>query len=464
MSSYDYDVVLLGAGPGGYVAAIRAAQLKLSVAIIEKEKLGGVCLNVGCIPSKSLIHQAEVFHSGSALEKMGIAVDRAGFDYSKVHAASRKAADTLSKGVAFLLKKNGVTVISGTGVLQSPHEVKIDDTRTISGKAVIVATGSRPREIPGFPFDETTVLSSTGALMLTELPKKILIMGGGAIGIEFAHIMNSFGVSVHLVEMLDRILPLEDDEITGLLRKSLQKRGVTIATGTRAVSMNVKPGSGAEVLLEDSAGAQQTEIFDKVLVVVGRAPNTDSIGLENIGISTERGFIPVGDYNETSVKGVYAIGDVIATPLLAHVASKEGEVAVEHIAGHDTAARIDPMGIPGAIYCEPQIASFGLNERTAAEQGIAFEKAVFPYRGAGKSVAVEASEGFVKLLTAPGTREILGAHIIGAQATELLHEVLLAKNAELLPEDIAMMIHAHPTLSEAVMEAARASEGWAIHA
>ena len=464
MSSYDYDVVILGAGPGGYVAAIRAAQLRLSVAIVEKEKPGGVCLNVGCIPSKSLIHQAEVFHSGSALEKMGVAVDRTGFDYSKVYAASRKAADTLSKGVAFLLKKNGVEVIAGTGMLQSPHEVKIDNSRTISGKTVIIATGSRPREIPGFKFDETTVLSSTGALMLTELPKKLLIMGGGAIGIEFAHIMNSFGVTVHLVEMMDRILPLEDDEITGLLRKSLQKRGVTIATGTRAVSMNVLPDKGAEVLLEDSAGVQQTETFDKVLVVVGRAPNTDSIGLENLGITTERGFIPVGDYNETSVQGVYAIGDVVATPLLAHVASKEGEIAVEHIAGHETAPRINPMVIPGAIYCEPQIASFGLNERTAAEQGVAFEKAVFPYRGAGKSVAVEASEGFVKLLTAPDTREILGAHIIGAQATELLHEVLLAKNAELLPEDIATMIHAHPTLSEAVMEAARAAEGWAIHA
>jgi len=463
MSSFDYDVVILGAGPGGYVAAIRAAQLKLSVAIIEKEKLGGVCLNVGCIPSKSLIHQAEVFHSASALEKMGVKVDTAGFKYAGVQAASRKAADTLSKGVAFLLKKNGVEIITGTGVLQSPHEVKIDGDRTVTGRTLIIATGSRPREIPGFTFDEKTVLSSTGALMLTELPRRLLVMGGGAIGIEFAHIMNSFGVDVHLVEMMDRILPLEDDEVTALLSKSFQKRGITIATGTKAVSMRLLDGSGAEVELEDAGGAKKTETFDKILVVVGRTPNTDAIGIENIGITTERGFIPVGDYNETQVQGVYAIGDVVATPLLAHVASKEGEIAVEHIAGHTGTSRIDPMCIPGAIYCEPQIASFGLNERTAAEKGIAVEKAVFPYRGAGKSVAVQAPEGFVKLLVAPGTRELLGAHIIGTQATELLHEVLLAKKAELLPEDIASMIHAHPTLSEAVMEAARASEGWAIH-
>ena len=464
MEKFNYDVVIIGGGPGGYVAAIRAAQLKLSVAVIEKEKLGGVCLNVGCIPSKSLIHQAEIFHTASKLEKIGIAVDRSGFDYGKVHTASRKAADTLSKGVAFLLKKNGITVLQGTGVLQSAHEVKIDGDRAVSGRAVIIATGSRPREIPGFAFDEKTVLSSTGALMLQELPKRLLILGGGAIGIEFAHIMNSFGVEVHLVEMLDRILPIEDDEVTALLRKSMARRGVTVATSTGAVSMRITDDGSAEVVLEEAGGARRTNVYDKVLVVVGRTPNTDGIGLESVGITSERGFIPVGDYNETAVKGIYAIGDVVATtPLLAHVASKEGEIVAEHIAGHPTAAKIDVQTVPGAIYCEPQVASFGLNERTAKERTIPYEKAVFPYRGAGKSVAVESSDGFVKLLTAPDSREILGAHIIGSQATELLHELLLAKNAELIPADIASMMHAHPTLSEAVMEAARAAQGWAIH-
>ena len=460
--SFDYDVVIIGAGPGGYVAAIRAAQLKLSVAIIEKDRPGGVCLNVGCIPSKTLIHQAGIYRSATRLEQMGITVDRGGFDYAKVQAASRKSADTLSKGVAYLLKKNGVTVLAGTGVIKSPHEVGIDTGRTVTGRNIIIATGSRPREIPGFAFDETTVLSSTGALMMTRLPKRLLILGAGAIGIEFSHIMNSFDVEVHLVEMLDRILPLEDDEVTELLRKMLVKRGVFIATSTKAVSMTATE-SGVEITLEDAAGTRRIVSADKILVVVGRTPNTDGIGLENIGIIPERGFIPAGDFGETSVRGVYAIGDVVATPLLAHVASKEGETAVEHIAGLSPRPRIDREAIPGAVYCEPQIGSFGITERAARERGIAYEKAAFPFRGAGKSVAAGVPDGFVKLLTAPGTRELLGAHIIGAQATELIHELLLAKSAELLPADIAGMIHAHPTLSEAVMEAARASEGWAIH-
>lgn len=461
-SKYNYDIIIIGSGPGGYVAAIRAAQLKLSVAVIEKEKMGGVCLNVGCIPSKSLIHQAELYRSAVSLERMGISVDRSTFDFARVHAQSRSAADTLSKGVSYLLKKNGVTVIAGTGKLLAPHEVSVNDEKTITGRDIIIATGSRPRQIPGFTFDEKTVLSSTGALMLEELPKKMVILGGGAIGIEFAHILNSFGVDVHIVEMLDRILPLEDDEVTTILKKSLEKRGIKIATSTKARSMTTTP-AGVEVTTESASGVQQVLAVDKLLVVVGRAPNTDGIGLEACGISTERGCIPVGDYGLTSAEGVYAIGDIVATPQLAHVASKEGEIAVEHIAGLSPAPRINLNAVPGAIYSEPQIAGFGFTERSAKEQSIAYVKASFPYRGAGKSVAIEAPEGLVKIITAPETHEILGAHIVGAQATELLHELLLAKNAELLPEDIAGMIHAHPTLSEAVMEAARAVEGWAIH-
>jgi len=461
-TNYDYDIVIIGSGPGGYVAAIRAAQLKLSVAVIEKEKLGGVCLNVGCIPSKSLIHQAELYRSTDSLERMGIKIDRSTFEYLRVHLQSRQAADTLSKGVAYLLKKNGVTVIAGTGKISAPYEVCINGEKKITSRAIIIATGSRPRQIPGFVFDEKTVLSSTGALMLQELPKKVLILGGGAIGIEFAHILNSFGVDVHIVEMLDRILPLEDDEVTAVLRKSLEKRGVTISTSTKALSM-ATTSTGVNVTTENAAGIKQDISCDKILVVVGRVPNTDTIGLESSGISTERGFIPVGDYGLTSAEGIYAIGDVVATPQLAHVASKEGEIAVEHIAGLSPIPRIDLNTVPGAIYSEPQIASFGLTERIAKEQNIAYKKASFPYRGAGKSIAIDAPEGFVKILTSPETDEILGAHIVGAQATELLHELLLAKSAELLPGDIAGMIHAHPTLSEVVMEAARAVEGWAIH-
>ncbi len=460
--NFNYDVAIIGSGPGGYVAAIRAAQLKLKVIVIEKDKLGGVCLNIGCIPSKALVHQADIFKSISGLEAMGVKVDTSQFDYSQIHTASRKAADTLSKGVGYLLKKNGVTVINGTAVLQSPHELIVDGQQTISAKSIIVATGSRPRSIPGFEFDENIVLSSTGILSIKKLPKKLLILGGGAIGVEFAHIMNAFGVEVHLVEMMERIIPLEDEEVSNHLRRSFLKRGIKIYTSTKASSLNKKP-DGAEVFLESNNGETFSLAVDQVLVVVGRVANTDGIGLEKLGIKTEKGFILTKDYGETVVSGVYAIGDVTVTPLLAHVASKEGEIAVEHIAGLKSIAKLDINAIPSGVYCEPQVGSFGLTESKAKKAGVSYKAVSFPYKGIGKAVAIENSEGFVKILFDPGTKEILGAHVIGVEATELIHEILLAKTAELLPEDVADMIHAHPTLSEGVMEAARAVEGRAVH-
>jgi dihydrolipoamide dehydrogenase len=298
--------------------------------------------------------------------------------------------------------------------------------------------------------------------MLKKLPKTAVILGAGAIGVEFAHVWNSFGVEVHLVEMMDRILPLEDAEAVQVLARSFQKRGVKMSTGTKAVSLQ-KSASSVSVVLEDKAAKRTTVAADMILVAIGRTINTDGIGLDKVGIVPEKGFIPVGDYNQTKVPGIYAVGDVVATPLLAHVAFKEAEIAVERIAGKSPAPRIDPLSIPGATYCEPQVASFGLPEWKAVEKGIAFAKASFPYRGAGKSVAVEQTEGFVKVIYDPKTKEILGAHLVGADATELIHELLLARTAELLPEDIATMIHAHPTLSEAVGESMRAVEGWAIH-
>ena len=462
MAGFDFDLLTIGSGPGGYVAAIRAAQLGMKAAVVERDKVGGVCLNVGCIPSKALIHQAELFRSLPALKEMGVALDAAGFDYKRVFEKSRKAADALSKGVQFLLKKNKVELIAGDAALSGKNEVTLKDGKKVTAKNIIIATGSRPREIPGFAFDEQTVLSSTGALMLTRLPKKIVILGAGAIGVEFGHIMNAFGVQVHLVEMLNRILPLEDAEAVQVLARSFQKRGIEISTATKAVSM-AKGGAGISVVLEDRAGGRKTVEAEQILVVVGRTPNTDSIGLEKVGIETEKGFIPVGDFCQTKVPGIYAIGDVVNTPLLAHVASKEGEIAVEHMAGKNPAPRIDPLSIPSAVYCEPQVASFGLPEWKAVEKKAAYAKASFPYRGAGKSVAIEQSDGFVKVLYDPGTKEIIGAHVVGAEATEIIHELLLARTAELLPADIAEMIHAHPTLSETVMESMRAVEGWAIH-
>ena len=462
MGSHDYDLVIIGAGPGGYVAGIRASQLGLSCAVVEKDKPGGVCLNIGCIPSKALIHQADLYRSVDELEKLGIKADVSAFEYRKVFQKSRKASEMLSKGVNFLLKKNKVELIAAAAQLKGPNEVSLSDGRTITGKNIIVATGSRPRSIPGFEFDEDLVLSSDGALMLEELPSKLIILGGGFIGVEFAHIMSSFGVDVTVVELLEKLLPIEDAEVTEVLERSFKKRGVKVHTSTKAVSMEKKDG-GVSVQLQDSEGKNFSIGADKLLVVVGRAPNTEGIGLENVGIKTEKGFIPVNDCYVTSVPSIYAIGDVVNTPQLAHVASKEGEIAVEHIAGKNPAPRVDPNLIPSAVYCEPQVASFGYKERQAQEEGIKFEKATFPYRGAGKAVAIERSEGMVKVLYDPGTHEILGVHIVGADATELIHELLLAKSSELLPNDVAEMIHAHPTLSEAVMEVMRAVEGWAIH-
>ena len=461
MSEYNYDVLVIGSGPGGYVAAIRATQLGLTAAVIEKEKPGGVCLNVGCIPSKALISQAEVFAGIKTLKEMGVGVDTSSLDYEKVFKKSRQAADRLSKGVQALLKKNKVEYVEATAKISSPHEVTLSDGKKLTGKYILIATGSRPREIPGFEFDENQVLSSTGALMLEKLPKSLIVLGGGYIGMEFAHILSSFGVEITVVEMLDRILPLADPEVVEVLQKDLRRRGVSFHTSTKAERLSKSKG---EVKLEVSGpDGKQTLSAEKLLVSIGRAPNSDDLGLEAVGVKTEKGFVSIGDYYKTSVESIYAIGDVVATPQLAHVASKEGEIAVEHMAGHATVPTIDPDLIPGAVYTEPQVASFGPTEEQATERGLSFEKAVFPYRGAGKSVAIGHPDGLVKILYQKETHEILAAHIVGHTATELIHELLLAKSGELLPEDVATMIHAHPTLSEAVMEAARAAEGWAIH-
>jgi dihydrolipoamide dehydrogenase len=457
----EYDVVILGAGPGGYVAAIRAAQLGLSVCVIEKDKPGGVCLNWGCIPSKNLLHQAELFRSQDELKKIGVKIDTSGLDYEKVWKNSRNASSRLVKGVQFLLKKNNIELVEGEGKITGKNEITVSGDKKITGKNIIIATGSRPKAIPGFEIDEETVLSSTGALDLKEVPKRLLILGAGAIGVEFAHIMNSFGSEVTLVEMMEQILPNSDKDVADELEKAFKKRKITVMTGTKAAGME-KASSGAKVTLEGKDGTKTVEA-DKVLLVVGRAPNSEDIGLDSVGIETEKGFIPVGDYYETSVSGVYAIGDVINSPLLAHLASKEGEIAVEHIAGEEVEPTVPADEVPMGVYTEPQVANFGLTEGQAKEQGLTYETANFPFRGAGKAVAVGNMDGFVKIVYDKEIHEILGAHIVGPEATELIHEVLLAKKMELLPENVANMIHAHPTLSEAVMETMKAATTGAIH-
>ncbi|HDY89091.1 MAG TPA: dihydrolipoyl dehydrogenase [bacterium] len=458
----EYDVIIIGTGPGGYVAGIRASQSGLKACVIEKDKPGGVCLNTGCIPTKSLIHQAEVFLSCREFEEMGITVDTQGLDYRKIFEKSRKASETLSKGVQFLLKKNNVPLINGHAQIVSPHEVHVDDGTIIKGNNIVIATGSRPKELQGFEFDEEVILSSTDALFLEELPKKLIILGGGYIGCEFAFIMNAFGVEVIIVEMMEHILPMEDTETVSVLARSFRRKGITVMTNTRAIAIEKLSGI-VSVTVEKNGGSRKVIEADKMLVVVGRLPNTEDIGLDNIGLKTKNGFISTGDYYQTAINGIFAIGDVIASPLLAHVASKEGEIAVEYIAGLKPVPQIDPSSIPSAVYTEPQIGSFGINENEAGENGIPYEKAVFSYRGNGKSVATGKVDGMIKVLYTPGTQEIIGAHVAGYNATELIHEILLAKTAGLKPENIAGMIHAHPTLSEVVMEVMRAVNGQAIH-
>ncbi|MGI9284953.1 MAG: dihydrolipoyl dehydrogenase [Pseudomonadales bacterium] len=459
----QYDLVIIGAGPGGYVAAVRAAQLGLKTAVIEKDNPGGVCLNWGCIPSKNLIHQAEVFHSMREMEAVGVEVDRSNLDYAKVQANSRSVVKTLTGGVASLLKKNKIDYLKGNAKITGKGEVTIDGAQKVTAKNIMVATGSRPMVIPGFDIDEQQVLSSTGILAMNELPKSMIILGAGAIGCEFAYVMNSFGVEVTLVELVEHVLPTEDYEACAVLEKCLQRDGIKVMTSTRALSLKTSK-KRVSVTVETTEG-EQTLNAEKALVVFGRVPNTENLGLQEMGVKlNERDYVQIGDYCQTTAAGIFAIGDITATPALAHVASKEGEIAVEYMAGHaPTAKTVDPDSVPSAIYCEPQVAGFGLREDQALKQGLAVKKSVFNYPGAGKSIAVGKPDGLVKILCDEKTDEILGAHIVGHNATELIHELLLAKHSELLPEDISAMIHAHPTLSEAVMESARGVNGKPIH-
>ncbi len=462
-SENKYDLVVIGAGPGGYVGAIRAAQLGLKTLIIERDKPGGVCLNVGCIPSKALIQQAKVYHSLDKLAELGIKADLSHFDYSKVSGKAHDAAATLSEGIRFLLKKNKIDYVEGEVRTLRRDAVELQDGRVYEGAKLLIATGSRPRELQGFAFDGKRILSSTDALQLQALPKSLLILGSGAIGVEFAHLFNRFGVEVHLAEMLERILPNEDEESVTVLAKAFKKRGVQIYTSTKALSQQEKNGQ-TEVILEDHSGEQKALLVDQVLVSAGRIPNTDALDFADLGIELDKGgFIKVGDYFQTAAEAVYAIGDVLRSPMLAHVASKEAEIAVEHMVGKSPAASLDPLSIPACTYCEPQLASFGYSESAAEEAGIKYKKLSFPYRGIGKAVATDEAEGFIKILLDEQSDELIGAHIVGAEASELIHELLLVRTAELLPEDLIVMIHAHPTLAEGLMEAMRQALDGSIH-
>jgi dihydrolipoamide dehydrogenase len=473
---FDYDILFIGAGPAGYVGAIRASQLGLKTAVVERDKLGGVCLNIGCIPSKALIEQASRYSVLEELSKLGLTYDTAGFDYSKVQGFSRTAADRLSKGVDFLLKKNKVEVLYGTAQLVDKNNLSVTDSegkelKKLSAFAIVVATGSRPRVIPGFEFDEQQVLSSTGSLMMKNLPKRFIILGAGAIGMEFAYIMNSFGVQVEVVEMLDRILPMEDEDISSAIRAVFEKKGIRFYTGMKAVKLEKTSGS-LKLTIEPAQGDPKPTILEgeRLLVSTGRSPNTENLSLDTLGIQLDRGYVRVHDYYETDAQGIYAVGDIVAGEAqLAHVASAQAELVAERVAfllgkarnPHQT--RIPKRFVPQAVYCEPQVASFGYKEQELKKQGQSYKSSTFPFRAIGKAVATGHPEGFVKLLTDPATGEILSASVLGSGATDLIHELLLASQNELTVEEVADMIHAHPTLAEGIKEGALSALDRAIH-
>jgi dihydrolipoamide dehydrogenase len=460
----DYDVTIIGAGPGGYVAAVRAAQLGLKVALVEEEHLGGVCLNWGCIPTKALLRNAEVVSLLDRGREFGFSVSDVELDFSAAVDRSRKVSERLVKGVGFLMRKNNVNVIEGGGVLRSPTTVEVDlnegGSRTIETDHVIIATGARARTIPGIEPDGECVMTYRSAIVLRELPESVVVVGAGPIGMEFAHVWSSYGTDVTVVEMLPHAVPLEDEEVSTEVERAFKRRRVNIMTSTRVQEVEVG-GDGVRVTVatEDDEDVLEAE---RVLVAIGVRPNSENIGLEDVGVETERGNVVVDDHMRTNVSGVYAIGDVTGKMALAHVASAQGIIAVETIAGEETRP-LDYDAVPRCTYCQPQVASFGITEAEAVENGHDVEVGKFPFRPNAKALALGEREGFVKIVADATTGEILGAHLVGPEVTELLPELVLARTWELTPEEVARAVHAHPTLSEALMEAAHGVFGEPIH-
>ncbi len=467
--SKEYDVVVLGAGPGGYVAAIRAAQLGLSVAIVEKEYWGGVCLNVGCVPTKSLLRNAEIAHTLQHRGKeFGFSFENLELDYGAAFARSRKVSDRLTKGVGFLMKKNGIDTYEGYGTIKDASTLSValgsGSEETLTYKNLIIATGAHPRAIPGVEIDKEggRVTSYVPAILSDTVPNQVVIVGAGPIGLEFGYVWASYGADVTIVEMLDRPAPLEDPEVSAELGKAYKKLGIKILTGTRVEGIE-ETETEARVKVSGPDGEQVLEA-EQVLVAIGFAPNVDGYGLENIGVKlAERGrFIEVDEQMRTNVPNVYAIGDVTGKLMLAHVGSAMGIVAAEVIAGYETVT-LDYKMMPRCIYSQPQVASFGYSEDEAKEAGYEVKVSKFPFQANGKALGMGDSVGFVKLVTDAQYGEILGASMIGPEVTELLPEYTLAHNAELTAEEIARNVHAHPTISEALVEAAHGIVGEAIH-
>jgi dihydrolipoamide dehydrogenase len=460
-----FDVIIVGGGPAGYVCAIRAAQLGLATAVVERDKLGGVCVNIGCIPTKALLHSAYVANLvAHDAKELGIDVGSVKTDYGVAMRRSRKVSEQNSKGVDFLMKKHKVTVLKGTGVLARNRTVKVGKDEYQARKAVIIATGSRVKGIPqiGLEIDKTTVISSDEALFLEKPPVSMAIVGAGAVGCEFADIFNAFGTKVTLIEALPRILPLEDPESSDALTKSYKKRGITVAAGVKVKKANVRKD---KVSLEiESNGKTETVEAEKVLMAAGRAVNTEGMGLQEAGVQLDdRGFVKVNLATlETTAQGVYAIGDVAGPPMLAHKGSREGVVVAERIAGHHPQA-IKYDNVPSVTYCHPEVASIGLNEDQAKEKKLDYQIGRFPFSANGRARTTNETEGFVKIIRDKKYGEILGAHIVGSHASEIIHELAVARENEYTVEEVDLAIHAHPTLSEAIAEAALDSMGRVIH-
>lgn len=465
-----FDVAVLGAGPGGYVAAIRAAQLGLKVALVERDNLGGICLNWGCIPTKVLLRNAEVVELIKDGDEYGILYDNLRLDYAKAYKRSREVSNRLVKGVEFLMKKNNVKVFLGDGTLTSPHNILVENKNQehdISASNIIVATGAKPLVLPFLKPDGKRVFTYRQLLEVQTAPKSMVVIGSGAIGMEFAYVFHAYGAEVTVLEALPRIMPLEDDEISAEITRSFNRSGIKTVAGAKVTDAKVGP-DGVEVMFETAQGAQSVKA-DWVLVAVSVTPNTEGIGLDKLGVKLDpRGYLEVDEHMATNVPSVYAIGDITGKLRLAHVASAQAIVAAESIAasmgrydGH--IGRLDYDAMPRCTYTHPQVASMGLSEAQAKEKGYEVKIGKFPLRANGKSLALNNTEGFIKIVADAKYGEILGVHCIGPDVTELLPEFVLAKSAELTPEEIAHAVHAHPTLSESLMEAAHGVDGLPIH-
>lgn len=461
----NYDVLVIGSGPGGYVAAIRAAQLGLKVGIVERENLGGICLNWGCIPTKSLLKSAQVFEYTQHAADYGVTIEgQAKPDFTKIIQRSRSVADGMSKGVQFLMKKNKIEVVAGTGKLVSNNTVEVTDKdgkkSQVTAKHIILATGARSRELPNLKQDGQKIIGYREAMNLPKQPASMVVVGSGAIGSEFAYFYNSIGTKVTLVEFLPNIVPLEDEEVSKTLERSFKKAGMNVMTSSSVESVDTS-GALCKVKIKTSKGEETVEA-EIVLSAVGIAPNLENIGLEELKIELDKGKIKVDEFYRTNVEGVYAIGDIVSGPALAHVASAEGITCVEKIAGLNPHP-INYKNIPGCTYTSPEVASVGLTEKAAREAGYEIKVGKFPLSASGKASAAGAKDGFVKMIYDAKYGELLGAHLIGYNVTEMVGELVVARNLETTGHEIIKSIHPHPTISEAIMEASAAAYGEVIH-